>query len=164
MKINMVESYHYGVIIEFFTFGELSRFYSYLTLKDKNEIAKYFIQEYRHKDRLYKYLGSWLHCCTNLRNRCAHFGVLYNKPFSKAPKGFVDEKVSHSLWVLILIIKWLHPYVDQWEKEFIPQLKSIVSSYLEDSDLKRLHFPNNWEELLKTRSQTLSFKENGLRI
>lgn len=151
------------VIIEFFTLGYLSRFYSYLTIEDKNEIAKQFIHEYIYEDSRHKFLKSWLHCCTILRNSCAHFEVLYNKSFSYVPKGFNEnEKVSTSLWAFVLIIKWLHPYPDQWHKEFMPQLKSLISNYLEDSDLERLSFPKNWKEKLEEKSQKSSFKENLL--
>ena len=148
----------FWVIIEFFTFGDLSRLlYSNLKTKDKKEIAKQFIPEYIPDNFLHEYLESWLRCCTDVRNRCAHFGLLYNHPFSSAPKGFY--KKERSLWAIILVIKWLHPFPDRWHEEFIPQLKSLISNYLEDSDLERLCFPENWEEELG-KSQKFSLEKN----
>ncbi|MBO6036909.1 MAG: Abi family protein [Acetobacter sp.] len=80
------------VIIEFFTFGDLSRFYSNLETKDKKEIAKQFISEYIDENSRPDYLKSWFRCCTDVRNKCAHFGVLYNHPFSSVPMGFDATK------------------------------------------------------------------------
>ena len=147
------EKLPFWVIIEFFTFGDLSRLlYSNLKTKDKKEIAKQFIPEYIPDNFLHEYLESWLRCCTDVRNSCAHFEVLYNSSFSARPRGLKEEynSISRSLWVLILIIKWLYPFQDKWDKEFIPQMENIVNYYkLEDSDLRHYGFPKTWKEELK---------------
>lgn len=132
------------VVIESFTFGNLSHFYKNLKEKDQNDIAKEFIPEYIPYNFLYKYLESWLRCCTDLRNICAHSGVLYNHVFPAKPHGLRKEHdfISRKLWISILIIKWLYPFQDKWDKEFIPQIENIVNdSKLEDSDLACFGFP-----------------------
>lgn len=148
------------VIVEFLSLGELSRLlYSNLETKDKKEIARQFIPEYIPDNFLHEYLESWLHCCTILRNRCAHFEVLYNSSSSTKPRGLKEEYnlISRSLWVLILIIKWLYPFQDKWDKEFILQMENIVNYYkLEDSDLRHYGFPKTWkEELKKPKEESL---------
>lgn len=55
------------VISELFTFGMLSYFYSDMLTKDKKEIARQY-------NTNHKVLGSWLRCCTDARNICAHYG------------------------------------------------------------------------------------------
>ena len=56
------------VAVELFSFGMLSRFYSDMKTEDKKQLAR----------RLYgtvpKNVSSWLRCCTDLRNICAHYG------------------------------------------------------------------------------------------
>ncbi|MBO6085766.1 MAG: Abi family protein [Acetobacter sp.] len=130
------------VIIEFFTFGMLSRFYSNLKIKGKNEIAKQY--QTNHEN-----LKSWLHCCSVVRNICAHGERLYCRTFSAVPKGFnPKEKVSNSLWAMMLVIKSLYPFPDKWQKEFMPQMENIMDKYSKDIDLKHLGFPKNWKETL----------------
>lgn len=130
------------VIIELFTFGMLSKFFSHLHTQDKKVIARQYHTSY-------KILGSWLRCCTDLRNICAHGGRLYYRIFSAAPSGFIlQEKVSRSLWASMLVIKALYPFPDQWREDFISQIKGLINKYLNDIDLKHLYFPENWEEEL----------------
>lgn len=74
------------VIGELFTFGSLSYFYSDLKLTDKKIISKQF--NLYHED-----LKSWLRCCTDLRNICAHYNRLYNRQFSAIPRSIdTDNK------------------------------------------------------------------------
>ena len=66
------------VICELFTVGMLSYFYNDLTTADKKEFA----------GAQYKEMVSWLRCCTDLRNICAHYGRLYFRIFTAMPSGF----------------------------------------------------------------------------
>ena len=154
---------HYGgelpfrVIIEFFTFGDLSRLlYKNLKPEDKKKIAKEFIPEYI---PLHQYLESWLCCCNDVRNRCAHFGVLYNHVFPAEPKGLkqIHRSYARSLWISILVIKWLYPFQDKWDEEFISQIENLVKdSKLKNSDLRNYGFPKTWkEELKKPKKESL---------
>ena len=75
------ESYYDGhfpvwVIMELFTFGMLSRFYSDLTRADQKQLAKKIYKD------VPKNVASWLRCCTDLRNICAHYGRLYFRIFN----------------------------------------------------------------------------------
>lgn len=153
----------FWVIVEFLSFGELSRLYTNLQEDDRNRIAEQFIPEYISGKTRREYLENWFHCCSNLRNRCAHLGVLYNNnSFTPTPKGFKNTNISKSLWAFILVIKWLHPYSDEWHEEFIPQIKILMDKYSKDIDLKHFSFPDKWEEELG-KSQKSSLEENVKR-
>ncbi|MBO6086035.1 MAG: Abi family protein [Acetobacter sp.] len=154
----------FWVIVEFLSFGELSRLYTNLQEDDRNKIAEQFIPEYISGKTRREYLENWFHCCSNLRNRCAHLGVLYhNNSFTPTPKGFKNTNISNeSLWAFILVIKWLHPYSDEWHEEFISQIKILMDKYSKDIDLEYFSFPDKWEEELG-KSQKSSLEENVKR-
>lgn len=71
------------VIIELFTVGQLSLFYSDMLRTDKKAIAKNL---YHTTDTN---MASWLKCLTELRNNCAHYSRLYNS--AQLPKELVSE-------------------------------------------------------------------------
>ena len=64
------------VITELFTFGMLSYFYSDLPTQDQKQLAHNMF------GTTYKNIASWLRCCTDLRNICAHYGRLYYRIFA----------------------------------------------------------------------------------
>lgn len=66
------------VIFELFTFGMVSYFCNDLITADKKAFA----------GSDYKNMISWMRCCTDLRNICAHYGRLYFRIFSAMPSGF----------------------------------------------------------------------------
>lgn len=82
------------VIIEFFTTGSLSKFYTQMIHKDKRFIAReYFKTDYKH-------LENWLKCLTSIRNKCAHYSRLYFLNFQTYPKLPKDSsyKIDHKLF------------------------------------------------------------------
>jgi len=93
---------------------------------------------------------SWLRCCTDLRNICAHYGRLYYRNFSAMPTGFdIDERQKRRLWGAVLSVRALYPSDEKWNKEFMPQIKSLFKEYKDDINLFHLAFPKKWEEKLK---------------
>ena len=130
------------VISELFTFGMLSYFYSDMLTQDKKAIARQY-------NTTYKVLESWLRCCTDARNICAHYGRLYYRVFSAAPSGFeLIESVRHRTWAVLLVIKALYPSRDRWLTEFMPRMNAIMQKYSNNIDLYHLAFPKNWSEEL----------------
>lgn len=69
------------VLMELFTFGMLSHFYADLKTADKKIISRNLYQT------IPKYTESYLRCCTDLRNICAHYGRLYYRIFPAIPHG-----------------------------------------------------------------------------
>jgi abortive infection bacteriophage resistance protein len=133
------------VIIEFFTMGMLSRFYSDFKLRDQKAIALEYGQHYACID-------SWLRCITDLRNCCAHYARLYYWNFISVPKmpkdlGFTaDER----LFSQILMLKYLYPNAQEWNGRILGELEALIEEYLPDISLKHIGFPQKqWQELLR---------------
>ena len=59
------------VIVELFTLGMLSFFFADLNTQDQKELARTVFHSTANN------IKSWLRCCTDLRNICAHYGRLY---------------------------------------------------------------------------------------
>lgn len=128
------------VISELFTFGMLSYFYNDLTTADKKTFA----------GANYKEMVSWLRCCTDLRNICAHYGRLYYRIFSAMPTGFrITEPAKRRLWGAMLTVKALYPSPEKWNLEFMPALEALFEEYKEDIDLYHMALPNDWSDQLR---------------
>jgi abortive infection bacteriophage resistance protein len=74
--INYQGEFPLWVVMELFTFGMLSYFYSDMITADKKQLA------YQVFHTSVPNVSSWLYCCTNLRNICAHTHRLYNSVFN----------------------------------------------------------------------------------
>lgn len=134
------------VIVELFTFGMLSRFYGDLTTADQKKIARELY------GTIPKNMNSWLRCCTDLRNICAHYGRLYYRVFSATPAGVnANEPGTNRLWGATLALKSLYPNSRKWNTEILPQLAALIEEYQDDIQLAHIGFPDNWEEALTFR-------------
>lgn len=132
------------VITELFPFGMLSYFYADMKRSDKKDLAT----------RLYKTtpknLDSWLRCCTDLRNICAHYGRLYYRVFSAipaTPKGS-DITLGRTLFDNILVLKFLYPDRNRWNSEFLPAVTALMDEYNGDIDLSHIGFSDDWRHRL----------------
>lgn len=127
------------VVTELFTFGMLSYFYNDLKTIDKKAIAGVH----------YKEMVSWLRCCTDLRNICAHYGRLYLRTFAAIPAGLsLEPNQERKLWGAIKSLKALYPDQNKWLKEFVIPLFSLVEEYQDAICLSHIAFPENWYEQL----------------
>lgn len=132
------------VIMELFTFGMLSRFYSDLTTADQKQLAKEIY------DTVPKNVTSWLRCCTDLRNICAHYGRLYYRIFPATPANVPAGPTQiHQLWGAVLAVRELYPSAKKWNTEILPQLSALFDEYQNDISLRHIGFPQNWEDRLK---------------
>ena len=132
------------VVIELFTFGMLSRFYSDLPLVDQKHLARY---EYGTTPAN---MRSWLRCCSDLRNICAHYGRLYYRIFTASPAGVSGTEGQLSrLWGAILALRGLFIDQNRWNDEVVSAISQLISEYAQDIDLYRIAFPSNWEALLR---------------
>ena len=101
------------VATELFSFGMLSYFYGDMRTPDKKELARMLYGTTYHN------LDSWLRCCTDLRNICAHYGRLYYRIFSAVPvtpDGFPIE-LGRRLFDNIVMLKFLYPDSERWNSE-----------------------------------------------
>lgn len=133
------------VIIEYFTMGEVSYFYSDLKTEDKKEIAAALY------DTIPDNLDSWLRCITDLRNRCAHYSRLYYWKFSALPVIPIDLKHTAERRLLdqILVLKFLFPAKEEWEVSFFKPFEELIKEYENEIEFWHIGLINNWEELLK---------------
>lgn len=131
------------VITELFTFGMLSYFYNDLPTQDRKAIAEQYNIHYGD-------MASWLRCCTDLRNICAHYGRLYNRIFSAIPSGIeLNEREQRRLWGALQALKGLYPYSDEWNCEVLPRLADLFAEYKDDISLFYIAFPSDWYSKLK---------------
>lgn len=130
---------------EMFTFGMLSKFFANMTCQDRENLSN---DIYKTNP---KFVGSWLRCCTDLRNICAHYGRLYFRIFSAAPSGIdnLEEKSKRKLFGAILSLKKLYPFKDKWDNGTLKKLMSLVDEHKSDIDLEHIGFSYNWIEELK---------------
>lgn len=131
-------------IVELFTFGTLSYFYADMTMQDKKQLAEELYQTTP------KNLTSWLRCCTDLRNICAHYGRLYYRIFSAMPAGIdLADNAKRRLWGAVLVLKNLYPDVSKWNTEVLLPIQALFEEYAEDIDLYHMAFPADWQEQLR---------------
>lgn len=131
-------------VVELFTFGMLSYFYADMITQDKKQLA----------ERLYqttpKNLTSWLRCCTDLRNVCAHYGRLYYRIFPAIPAGLdLKDAAKRRLWGAVLVLKSLYPNASKWNSEVLSSVHALFDEYAEDIDLYHMAFPADWLERLR---------------
>jgi abortive infection bacteriophage resistance protein len=137
-------------ITELFSFGMLSVFYASMHLQDQKKFAK---DEF---DTTYRNLASWLRCCTDLRNICAHYGRLYFRKFTAVPARIsgLDDDAARRLFGAVLSLKALHPDADRWNNEIHLRLKKLVDSNSDVITLAHIGFPSDWDaKLQKSRRQ-----------
>lgn len=142
---------HYGglfplwVASELFTFGMLSRFYADMKTPDQKYIARQFHTTDTN-------MRSWLRCCSDLRNICAHYGRLYYRVFTAIPAGYDDQyrrAALSRLWGALLALRGLFLNAEKWNAEVISPMSALFEEYAGDVDLYHIAFPSDWEKLLR---------------
>jgi len=135
----------FWVITELFTFGMLSYFYNDMLITDQKHLARELFKT------VPKNLISWLRCCTDLRNICAHYGRLYFRIFTAIPANLPDleKNAERRLFGVILALKELYPNVNKWNDEIYEKLKNIMAFYSSVINLDHIGFPADWETKLK---------------
>lgn len=133
------------VITELFTFGMLSYFYNDMPLTDQKHLAKELFQT------IPKNLISWLRCCTDLRNICAHYGRLYYRIFTAIPANLpgLEKSTERRLYGAILALKALYSDIAKWNEEILGGIKKIMGLYSSVINLEHIGFPADWEAKLR---------------
>lgn len=137
------------VIIDYFSLGMLSKFYSDLPNKDKKHIAQelYGVN--------YQALSSWLKCLTDLRNKCAHYSRLYYCSFPSLPvlRNNPSFSPDRRLFTQLFMLKLLYPEPSRWNEDFIIPLIRIMDKYRNSICIKHLGFPCRWRSILSQYKQ-----------
>ncbi len=147
--IEIKEDFPLWVYIGFFTFSDLSKFYTIMEVDIQKKVASEFGFNSNNGNDI---ISSHLHCFTFLRNICAHGGRLFNRSFntrpmlSKAEKALSKNNPNNArLFGFILKIKSL-ARADDW-KSFLRTLVSICDEY-PSVDMSYYGFCNDWKEYL----------------
>ena len=131
-------------IVEFFSMGMLVYFYLDMKPQDQKAIA----------GEIYgtgvKQLESWLHCVTELRNRCAHYLRLYYWSFPSVPKmpEGCEFQPDRGLFSQLLVLKFLYPDEREWNFKMMAVLEPLMAEYENDIELSHIGFPKDWKMLL----------------
>lgn len=133
------------VIIEYFSMGMISYFYSDMPNPDKANIARnlYGIN--------YQVMESWLRCLTDLRNKCAHYSRLYYWIFPALPKMPATEKYipTRRLFAQLYMLKFMYPEPQRWNQDVLKPLIKLVRKNKPYISMKHLDFPYRWKAMLK---------------
>lgn len=132
------------VISELFTFGMLSYFFNDLKTADQKRLSA----------EIYgttpKNVASWLRCCTDLRNICAHYGRLYYRVFPAIPAGLsITEAAKRRLWGAVMALRAIYPHSEKWNNEILINLETLFNEYAAEIDLYHLAFPDDWSAKLR---------------
>lgn len=136
------------VMIEVVTFGEVSKLYGNMKSSDQSRIAKDVFGVASNK------LKNWLEVITIVRNKCAHYGRLYNTYLS-TPLNLYNDMLeeglnSKSYFALLVVMKKLILKNEQWDS-FVESLESLILEYDDILELNRLGFKSNWKYILRRR-------------
>ena len=132
-------------IIELFTCGELSKFYSDMKTEDKKSFVATFCKFH------YSNFESWLLCLTDLRNNCAHYSRLYYSLFPAVPRSPQEYNgtLRRDVYSYVMVLNFLQRNRRSWNNSFMPDLKSLIEEYNEYITLPAIGFPDNWEASLR---------------
>jgi len=155
------------VVANFMTFGNIQKMYTCLQNSVKNEIAKYFSNEYNNSydDSAFvtsEILMSLLKPINFFRNVCAHEERLYNYRINKKPEikaissilGVSSEIMNKGdLFMVVASLKLVltkHDYqilkqqLSDLFKKYTPKFESIDFAII----METMGFPENWNEIL----------------
>lgn len=128
--------------VELFTFGMLSSMYSVMKCEDQKVIASFYRVSPKH-------LRSWILSLVEIRNRCAHYGRIYNMPFSQTPYLFSEHAAyqGNKLFPSLLVLRRMTHHRPVW-KTFYTSLVGLIESY-PAVRVDFMGFPTVWQDLLE---------------
>jgi abortive infection bacteriophage resistance protein len=143
--LNYGGQFPFWVLSELFTFGMLSHFYADLLRNDQKTIARDLYST------VPKNIISWLYCCTDLRNFCAHYNRLYYRVFTAIPANIpqVDKFSERKLFASVMAARELYPDAEKWNNEFLPAMSALFEEYKNVIILKHIGYPEDWEPVMK---------------
>lgn len=140
-KYNSV--FPFWVAIEVLSFSALSKLFRNLHDKDRLYISKHYYKTHS------KYIQSWLHTLTTIRNICAHHGRLYGKKLTIKPLLFseLSSKVNNDdLFAAVIILGKLLNTTER--RSLSTTLTVLIDQYHEYIDISNMGFPENWDDFI----------------
>lgn len=132
------------VAIEIMPLGMVEKLFSFLDIKTKRKIVKYYpfgLDQFE----------SWLRCLIKFRNLVAHNNRLYRYKVKETPKkSKIYPKLTGLIFDYIVVLRELYPYQDrmEWNEVFIRVISGTCKNN-EHLELKEYGFPENWEEVIR---------------
>lgn len=137
-------------LVDLITFGNLSNLINLVKGEFSNDLYEKF-------DLPKKILDNWLECIVNVRNICAHYGLLYRRSFSTTPISLskskkrpylIDfENCKMSFYAQFFIFSYFMLKISptsSWTQRTLNLIKEHLDNPL--LDLNKLGFPNNWSD------------------
>ncbi|WP_394122095.1 Abi family protein [Planococcus donghaensis] len=133
----------FWVTVEVLSFSTLSMLFKNLKYKDKLAISKNYYKVHS------KYVESWLHTLSTIRNTCAHHGRLYGKKLTIRPKLFDDMqgKIQNDE-VFAAILTACKLLSTKERTVFINSLSLLIEEYRDYIDMQQIGFPRDWKSWL----------------
>lgn len=140
------------VLMNSLSFGEISKFYTNMHQKERNDVAKHFKWGVKENE-----LGNCLAFLTTIRNRCAHDERLYsflstaNLSNNKYFKYFHIHATNNYFTVMITFKLLLSDIAYREYQQKIEAILNELSSRFKSIPLKKIRgimgLPNNWKRL-----------------
>lgn len=139
------------VIVEIFSFNDLSRLYGNMKNTDRKEIIKINYTDPKIVRSAYD-VRNWIKVLTDVRNMCAHYERLFNKRLTnsiKLPPMYDGKVFSNNVFAALIILKLLVNDTEIWD-EFMNSLNELFNKY-EFEDLGSMGFTEDWKEILQSK-------------
>lgn len=136
------------VVVEIFSFNDLSRLYGNMKNKDRKEIIKANYEDPKIVRSAFD-VRNWIRVLTDVRNMCAHYERLFNKRFTnsiKLPPMYDGKVFNNTVFAALIILKLLVNDNEIWD-EFIDDLEGLFKKY-EFTDLESMGFQNDWKNII----------------
>lgn len=144
------------VSIECTSFGDLSKLFKNMKLKDKQSIVKKWLPNDE------KYISNWLQCCVYARNVAAHGGRFYNREFQSVPvrlSGKMKKIFSgRTPFAYVFAINKLLP-TKALSVQLREDLRDMFKSY-PFAQPDKFAFPDNWDQVLTNQSNSYIFYDD----
>lgn len=133
------------MVCEIISFGQISQLFRGLMKHDRQAIAR------GHFGIDQMVMVSWLHTLVYVRNLCAHHCRIWNRTLSIRPKilhrssqwqNIQNEKI----YCIILVLKHLMRVQQKWD-EWVKKLLILLNEF-PHINIKRMGFPNNWNDII----------------
>lgn len=135
------------VATELFTFGMLSSLYDLLNKRDQADIASEFHTRPA-------YFRSWIISFVEIRNICAHYGRIYNRPLTKQPKLYQEHACLPRGRIFPVLIALGRTIQDSkaWS-DFLVSLQALIENST-FAKIEYMGFPDHWLDLLQATQNT----------
>lgn len=132
------------VAVQTITIGALSKLYDNMLTPDKKHIAKTYFNS------SWVYVSSWFKSVADLRNICAHWGRLYNRPVSSPKldgKKYPPAIVKRNR-VFCQIVAMYNLLSKECQQSFRDEFKNIIATH-PNILLSHLGCNGDWEDYLR---------------